>query len=70
MSELHETHVCRDCGAEITLPYVRPDEALEGYWERAYWRLVPKLAALLVPVAEPEKPVTEGTPSMQSDTRA
>ncbi len=19
---LHETHVCRDCGAEITLPYV------------------------------------------------
>jgi hypothetical protein len=21
--ELHETHVCRDCGAEITVPYVR-----------------------------------------------
>jgi hypothetical protein len=22
---LHETHHCRDCDAEITLPYVRPD---------------------------------------------
>jgi hypothetical protein len=24
--DLHETHVCRDCGAEITIPYVRPGE--------------------------------------------
>lgn len=24
MSELHETHTCRDCGAEITIPYVLP----------------------------------------------
>lgn len=24
MSDLHETHVCRDCGAEITLPYATP----------------------------------------------
>ena len=44
----HETHICRNCGAEITLPYAKPDTLLEGYWERAYWRLVPKLAALLV----------------------
>ena len=45
---LHETHVCRDCGAEITLPYAKPDELLEGYWEKAYWRIVPKLAEALV----------------------
>lgn len=24
MNDLHETHVCRDCGAEITMPYATP----------------------------------------------
>ena len=24
MSDLHETHVCRDCGASITIPYATP----------------------------------------------
>jgi hypothetical protein len=27
MTTLHETHVCRDCGAEITIPYARPASA-------------------------------------------
>lgn len=29
---LHETHVCRDCGAEITIPYVRPGMTFDE-WE-------------------------------------
>ena len=24
-ASLHETHICRDCGAEITMPYATPD---------------------------------------------
>ena len=42
LAALHETHVCRDCGAEITIPYARaaahrPDvpglrEAFEAGW--------------------------------------
>ena len=30
-NRLHETHICRDCGAEITVPYViPPDDTSEG----------------------------------------
>ena len=25
-NDYHETHVCRDCGVEITLPYVKADQ--------------------------------------------
>ena len=50
-SRLHETHVCRDCRAEITLPYVTGHEedpaGLEGYWEKAYWEMVPRLLVAL-----------------------
>jgi hypothetical protein len=57
----HETHVCRDCGAEITLPYAKPDESLEGYWEKAYWRIVPKLAeALAGRQTDSEPPLIDG----------
>jgi hypothetical protein len=54
-TQLHETHVCRDCGAAITMPYVKPEAraplkgaALAAYWEwqRRGPEVAPRMEAL------------------------
>jgi hypothetical protein len=41
-----------DAGKPCRCESCRPDRNLEGYWERAYWRVVPALARALQTLAE------------------
>jgi hypothetical protein len=52
---LHETHTCRDCGAEITLPYAQPDAPAERTVLAGY-----PLMNLTEQMDEPERAYRQG----------